>query len=615
MSKKKTTSVAVKQFSVEQFFSIRSIYGFKLSHDSKTVFYITNTTGTPQIWSVPIIGGAPKQISVWNDSVKAIYQNPKSPELIFLSDYNGNENLQIYKIPSDGGEVTHVAGDNQSQTMFVGFNKGGTKILYSTNRKLSYNFETFVHDLKTGKEKRVYGFDDPTATIAEEWSDNSRYITFVKMYGNINTDLLLYDTTSRKLKNITGHDLSVDTFNAGSEFDNKNRGFYFVSDEGRDFKGIKYYDIKKATSNWVVKHHWDVANFVLSDDNSFMIYTLNRNGNLSPYMLNLKTGKSSKLNLPKGNYSSLKITKDGKKLVYVFESPLNPADIFTYDFKSGKITQLTDSLIGGLGKEGFTVGKDIFYRSFDGKKIHAILYIPRGTKKNGSNPAIIWPHGGPEWQEVHNFSKYIQVLTNSGYIVIAPNFRGSTGYGKKFQKLIYKDWGGAEFKDVLGAYDYLCSSGFVNRKKIAVVGGSFGGFMTLTCVTKAPERWRCAVDIFGPSNLITFVNSVPEHWKSGTDILVGNPVRDKGLLEERSPINFVDKIECPMLVIQGRHDPRVVEAESGQIVKKLKSSGKDVDYILLEDEGHGFSKVSNQIKVFKAKLEFLNKHLRSNKSK
>lgn len=187
--------------------------------------------------------------------------------------------------------------------------------------------------------------------------------------------------------------------------------------------------------------------------------------------------------------------------------------------------------------------------------------------------------------------------------------------GKKFQKLIYKDWGGAEFKDVLGAYDYLCSSGFVNRKKIAVVGGSFGGFMTLTCVTKAPERWRCAVDIFGPSNLITFVNSVPEHWKSGTDILVGNPVRDKGLLEERSPINFVDKIECPMLVIQGRHDPRVVEAESGQIVKKLKSSGKDVDYILLEDEGHGFSKVSNQIKVFKAKLEFLNKHLRSNKSK
>jgi len=204
----------------------------------------------------------------------------------------------------------------------------------------------------------------------------------------------------------------------------------------------------------------------------------------------------------------------------------------------------------------------------------------------------------------------VQVFVNAGYIVIAPNFRGSTGYGKTFQKKIYKDWGGAEFKDVLGSVDYLKKSGYVDSKKIAVVGGSFGGFMCLTCITKSPEIWKCAVDIFGPSDLFTFVNSVPEHWKKGTDDLVGNPVNDKEMLYERSPINFVDKISCPLLVVQGKHDPRVVEAESEQIVKKLRAQKKPVEYILLEDEGHGFSKVSNQIKVFDAKIKFLDKYLK-----
>ena len=289
---------------------------------------------------------------------------------------------------------------------------------------------------------------------------------------------------------------------------------------------------------------------------------------------------------------------------------MNPGDIFVYDIKKETTKQITNSLVGGVSKKGLTKAKDIFYESFDGLRIHALFFIPKGLKKDGKNPAIVWPHGGPEHQEMHNFSKYIQVLTNAGYIVIAPNFRGSTGYGKKFQKMIYKDWGGAEFKDVLGSVDYLKKSGYVDPKKIAVVGGSFGGFMCMTCITKAPEIWRCAIDIFGPANLFTFVNSVPEHWKKGTDDLVGNPVTNKKLLTERSPINFIDKIKCPLLVVQGKHDPRVVEAESIQIVNKLKKMKKPYEYMLLEDEGHGFSKVSNQIKVFKAKLNFLDKYLR-----
>jgi dipeptidyl aminopeptidase/acylaminoacyl peptidase len=195
-------------------------------------------------------------------------------------------------------------------------------------------------------------------------------------------------------------------------------------------------------------------------------------------------------------------------------------------------------------------------------------------------------------------------------MVIVPNFRGSTGYGKTFQRKIYRDWGGAEFKDVLGAHEYLVNSGYADKNNIAVVGGSFGGYMTLTCITRAPELWRCAVDVFGPSNMITFLESVPEHWKSGTNELIGHPVHDREKLMERSPINYVDNIKCPLFIIQGKHDPRVVKAESDQMVEKLKAQNKEVEYLVFEDEGHGFMKVSNQIKAWEMITDFLDKHMK-----
>ncbi|MEO8663873.1 MAG: S9 family peptidase [Ignavibacteria bacterium] len=601
----------IQKYPVEKFFSIRTIFGFTVSTNDKKIFYITNTSGTPQIWSIPVEGGWTDQISTWKDSVRHIYHSPVSKELFFLSDINGNENLQIFKMPEDGGEVTLLTkGFEDSQCFFHQFNKKGNKFLFSTNKRLKYNFDVYIQDMGTGENKLLQQFDDVYPAHADAWSPDERYITFQKFYGNINLDILLYDTKEDTLINTTEHDISINVFNAGTNFDRKRGGFYFVSDECREFKGLKYYDIKKQKSKWIIKEKWDITGFKFSADHNFLLWTTNINGSNTPKLMNMKTGKVRKLKLPKGNYTELKFTKDNKRIIFLSDNPLSPGDIFIYDLKKETAKQITNSLVGGVSKKGLTKPKDVFYKSFDGLKIHALFYVPRGLKKDRKNPAIVWPHGGPEHQEMHNFSKYVQVMVNAGYIVIAPNFRGSTGYGKTFQKMIYKDWGGAEFKDVLGSVDYLKKSGYVDEKKIAVVGGSFGGFMTMTCITKAPEIWKCAIDIFGPANLFTFVNSVPEHWKSGVALLIGDVLNDKEMLIERSPINFVDNINCPLLVVQGKHDPRVVEDESLQIVNKLKEKNKPVEYILLEDEGHGYTKVSNQIKVFESKLKFLDKYLR-----
>jgi dipeptidyl aminopeptidase/acylaminoacyl peptidase len=596
----------IKRIPVEKFFSIRSLGGFSVSPDDKNIYYITNTTGLPQIWRVPSVAGCPEQVSVWEDTIKFLLHNPVKNELLFLSDNKGDENYRIFRLIIKEGEIEYLTeGFEDSQCFLHVFNKKGDRFLFSTNKRLKYNFDVYIKDLKTGENELVKSFEDKYPTEAESWSDDERYITFIRHYGNISLDILLLDRKTGICENLTQHKPDEDVFNAYTKFNKKNTGFYYLSDEGRNFKGIKFYDIKAKKSEWFITENWDITDFAFSKNFDRLIYTINENGNNKLELKNLGTGKVKKLKLPKGNYSSFNFSKNGKKMYYICDSPLNPADIFIYDFNTGKINQKTFSVVGGVTKQSFTQPVDVFYNSFDGLKIHALLFIPRGLKKDGTNPVIVWPHGGPEWQVIHNFDKYIQVMANAGFIVFAPNFRGSVGYGKEFQKLIYKDWGGNEFKDILSGVEYLKQMGYVDDKKIGVAGGSFGGFMVLTCISKAPDIWKCAVDIFGPSNLFTFLKSVPEHWKNGTDRLVGNPERDKEMLFERSPINYVENIKCPLLVIQGKKDPRVVESESEQIVNKLKGMGKQVDYILLEDEGHGFSKVSSQIKVFKEKIKFL----------
>ncbi len=599
------------KYPVEQFFSTRNITSFELSSDGKKVLYITNTTGLPQIWSIPVTGGWTQQITLESQAVKNLVPIPNSNDILFFSDFNGNERIQIFKINENGGQVECLTSKYpDSISDFCCFNKKGTKFLWSNNYRNKYNFDIFIRDLKTGDDKLVYKTDDTIPVSPEGWSPDERYISIQLFYGNIDMDISLLDTKTGKIENITKKESGNTEVNYSVRFNKNSTGLYFNSDHKKEFRGLRYYDIKKKEFKWIVNKDAELFPIRFSSDFKYLSYIISKNGSEFPEIIDFKKNKKIKLKLPKGCYSNIRFSKDNKTIFFKLSSPEIPGDIFRYELKSKKLTQLTFSTVGGITKSAFTKPKDVFYKSFDGLKIHSLLYIPKGLKKDGKNPAILWPHGGPEAQELHNFSRWMQVFSNNGYIVIAPNFRGSTGYGKTFQRKIYRDWGGAEFGDILSSLDVLKNSGYVDMEKVAVVGGSFGGFVTLTCITKAPDLWKCAVDIFGPSNLITFVDSVPDHWKAGMYDLVGDAVKDKSLLEERSPINYIDNIKCPLLVIQGKNDPRVVEKESAQIVEKLKQNNKDVEYILFEDEGHGFSKISNQINAFKNIISFLDKHLR-----
>jgi dipeptidyl aminopeptidase/acylaminoacyl peptidase len=312
----------------------------------------------------------------------------------------------------------------------------------------------------------------------------------------------------------------------------------------------------------------------------------------------------------------------------MMDRPTAPTNIYAIDIdenKQNNCTRITNSLFGNLSENVLIKPHLIKFKSFDGLEIPAFLYKPSNTittpttsnnfekineKENIKLGAVLSIHGGPTAQErpYYDYSGFYQYLVNNGIVVIAPNFRGSTGYGKSFEKKIYHDWGGNELKDLEYAIKWLLSQDWIDPKRIGVFGGSFGGFATLSCITRLPQyNFKAAVDIVGPSNLITFIETVPEHWKKLTFELVGNPEEEESFLKERSPITFVDNINpiTSLLVIQGATDPRVAKSESDQIVKKLKDKGMDVEYLIFEDEGHGFTKYNNQIKALKKSAEFM----------
>src|SRR5262249_49783874 len=289
----------------------------------------------------------------------------------------------------------------------------------------------------------------------------------------------------------------------------------------------------------------------LSHDGKVLVWAVNQDGTSKLRGRNLQTGAELKLpNLPLGVINSMDISPDGSRLVMVLVRPKESANIYEVDLNSGNMRALGQSMIGVIDPNDLVEPELVHLPTFDGKMIPAWLYRPEG---DGQFPVVLSIHGGPEAQErpAYNYNGLYQYLLNRGFGILAPNIRGSTGYGISYQKLIHRDWGGAELGDIEYAAKYLQSLDWVDKNRIGVYGGSFGGFATLSAVTRLPDYWALGVDIVGPSNLITFVNSVPPHWRSIMKSWVGDAEEDRDMLVERSPITYVDQIRVPMLIIQG----------------------------------------------------------------
>ncbi|MFO1372982.1 MAG: S9 family peptidase, partial [Candidatus Competibacteraceae bacterium] len=519
-------------------------------------------------------------------------------------DQNGDEMHQMYLLPARGGWAQPITNAMEAQHYVADWSPDSRTLAYAANDREPTNMDVILHDITTGDTRRP--MPQGKQMYAISWSPDGHYLLVLDFHTNTDQDIYILNVATGEILHAAPHDGEGVFFPAA--WANDSSGFYLRTSYQREFLGLAFYSMAAQKWEFVETPDHDIENVGMSK-NGVLVWDVNDNGASKLHGRDLRSGKDLAMpELPLCVIGGMDINHDGTRLAITLARPTEAFNLYEVDLASGQVQALSQSMLGGIDPADMVEPQAVFFPSFDGRQIPAWLYRPRGA---GQFPIVLSIHGGPEAQErtQYNYNGLYQYLLNRGFGVLAPNIRGSTGYGVSYQKLIHRDWGGAELSDIEHAAKYLRTLDWVDSNRIAVFGGSFGGFATLSAVTRLPQYWACAVDIVGPSNLLTFVKSVPPHWRPMMKEWVGDAEEDHAMLVERSPITYVDKIRVPLLVIQGAKDPRVVKAESDQMVERIRKNGGSVEYYVDENEGHGATRRENAIRWFQMVADYLENQL------
>ena len=614
------------EYPFDRFASVRRYNDFDfLNQDPSWIVYIADTNGQFNLWrqrsalSQQNAGSEPyasyQLTNFIDDAVRKAFASPKDDSIIFFADHQGTENFQMYKINDSFHSWPQPITQNPKARYEWGaecFSHDGEFITYSTNESNPRDMSAYVRDL--AHDETFCITDKPGWYIPGYWSPDSTKINCSQLVTLTDYNIWLLDRHERIMIQIT-RSIKEKSRNVVGPWLPDGQGFYVVTDLNREHAGLALYDVNKSELEWILTPEHDIESVDISKDGKVLAWTENVNGYSNICIKKTRNEEIQEVSeLSKvGVIGALKISPDGQRIGAIMTTPKSPSNIYMIDLESKKVDRLTQSLLGNIPERKMIQPELIKYKSFDGLEIQAFIYKPRNIR-NRRLGAILSIHGGPTAQEgpTYAYAGLYQYLANNGLAVIAPNFRGSTGYGKSFERKIYHDWGGDELKDLEYAIKWLISQNWIDADRIGVFGASFGGFATLSCISRLPKyNWKAAVDLFGPSNLVTFVKAVPDHWKRFMGQLVGDPETEESFLKERSPITYVNNIEgtINLLIIQGANDPRVVKNESDQIVERLRKKWTGVEYMVFDDEGHGFTKYSNLIMALKKSAEFLTNEL------
>ena len=369
-------------------------------------------------------------------------------------------------------------------------------------------------------------------------------------------------------------------------------------------------DIGSGAIDWITRETWDCDAGEFRG--GFIAYESNVDGNGRVFLYDVKTRKRKALGAKSGlnSLGSEVFSPDGKRVLLSSSGPTQPNDLHIGAVSGGGLTRVTQSMLAAMDPDDMVEPYLVHYLSRDNLEISAFLYVPYNLRKNRLNPAIVYVHGGPSSQHMNGFNRSVQYLVNNGYVVIAPNYRGSTGYGKDFEERNRFDMGGGDLEDVVEAAHFAAGCGYVDPNRIAIMGGSYGGYMTMMGLTKRPEIWAAGVAIVPFVNWFTELAHEDPSLREWDLATMGDPVANRRLYEDRSPIFSIDKVRAPLLVLAGGNDPRCPKEESDQIVRAIQARGGVVEYKFYEEEGHSFSRLENSIDSFERTVAFLDKYMR-----
>jgi dipeptidyl aminopeptidase/acylaminoacyl peptidase len=599
------------QYTIEQFYKTKSTGAGVFSADEQKLLVHSNESGIYNLYEINLAEGSKKALTnSTTESFYAVDYVPGSAEVLFSADKGGNEIDHLYLLKADGSSQDLTPAEKEV-ARFSDWAKDKKSFYYTSNKRDDRFFDLYQMEVGTWKPTLIYENKDGYGTDAI-----SRYGDRIALSKSITTSenqLFLYDVKNKQLKEIS------DTTQPGSYgtsgFSADGKTFFYTTDVGKEFAYLVQYDLATGERKTAYETNWDVMYAYQSENGKYQVIGINEDGK-NKLIIRDAAGKDVAFPaIPDGDVSAVNISSSEKMMRLSVGTSKSPNDLYAYNFETKALKRLTNNASPEVNPDDLVTATVVRYKSFDGLEIPAIYYKPLTASATNKVPALVWVHGGPGGQSRVGYSSFIQYLVNHGYAVLMVNNRGSSGYGKSFFKMDDQNHGEKDLQDCIYGKKHLQSLDYIDKERIGIIGGSYGGYMTMAAMTFAPDEFKTGVNIFGVTNWLRTLKFIPPYWESFRKALyaeMGDPnTADSVRLERISPLFHAQNVKNPIMVLQGANDPRVLQVESDEIVAAVKKNNVPAEYMVFPDEGHGFVKKENEMKGYSGVLAFLDKYLKA----
>jgi len=590
----------------------RGLFGTSWSADGRHIFVSTNLTGRYNIWRTDAAGSWPIQLTRADDAQSGIVASADGRWVLFEQDVGGNEYADIYRVPVNGGTVENLTNTPERGESGMLVDPASSSIALSTKLKSEGQSNLAVMTADGGVRLLTHEADPQFSWRAVNWINGGRAIIAnrVRVDDQVTEVWRVAIADGKSVRLLAKADTVYEAADASPD----GRLIAVTTNDGTGQRHAGVYDGATKGWRWLKPTPWEQYANLLGADGKSLIVRTNVDSRSTLYRVDLDTLAETPLPLPPGINqvsSNHPLSKDGRMLMVTHSAANSPANLYLLDVASGAARPATQLAMASLTPESLPTSSLVTYKSFDGTMISAIVTMPPNLKRNRSNPAVVLPHGGPTGQAQDGFSRYATAFASRGYVVIQPNFRGSTGYGDAFQKANFKDLGGGDLKDTVAAKQFLVATGYVDPKRVGIFGGSYGGFMTLMAIGRAPDEFAAAVQWFGIINWRTMYRDQDELLKAYQRSLLGTPESDPAVYDAASPLTYIRAAKAPLLTIQGENDIRVPRGQAQEVNDILKAKGNIVETIFYPAEGHGFQKRENQLDSLRRTIAWFDLHLKA----